>query len=68
MDLVIYALNGREVWRYRAEAGSPGGAAGANTVVWDGRNGDGNVVLDGVYVARIEGGGLDASVKIAVVK
>jgi hypothetical protein len=41
---------------------------GVNTVIWDGRNGNGNLVVDGVYIARITGGGMDANVKIAVVK
>ena len=52
-------------------AGEPGGSAGVNAgVYWDGRNGDGDVVLNGVYIARIDvaEGGLKAMLKMAVVK
>ena len=68
VELVIYTTAGREVWRHKAASGSAGGTAGVNSVDWDGRNGDGNVVIDGIYIVRITGGGLDESVKIAVFK
>jgi hypothetical protein len=68
VSIVLYSADGREVWSYDAPAGAPGGRAGANSVVWDGRNGDGLTVIDGVYLARIRGGGLDATLKIAVLK
>jgi flagellar hook assembly protein FlgD len=44
-------------------------AAGSNEVVWDGKNGRGQVVRNGVYVAVIlPPGGSKQMVKIAVVK
>lgn len=68
VGIVLFAADGREVWSYEAPAGTPGGSAGANAVIWDGRNVDGRTVFDGVYFARIQGGGLDATLKIAVLK
>ena len=68
MDIVIFTVSGREVWTFHANAGSPGGQQGVNTVSWDGRNGKGDLVLDGVYVARITGGGTSHQIKIVVVK
>jgi hypothetical protein len=37
-------------------------------VVWDGKNGKGQVVRNGVYVAIIKAGGAKMTVKIAVIK
>jgi hypothetical protein len=68
VEIRIYSTAGEEVWEFQAGAGVSGGMQGVNTVVWDGRNGDGKLVVDGVYIARITGGGVDADVKIAVVK
>jgi len=42
--------------------------AGSNEVEWDGKNGRGQVVRNGVYVAVIQTGGSKMMVKIAVVK
>jgi hypothetical protein len=68
VELVLYTTAGREVWRFHAEAGAPGGRQGANTVLWDGLNANGDLVLDGVYIARLTGGGVETTIKIAVVK
>jgi hypothetical protein len=37
-------------------------------VDWDGRNGRGDVVVDGVYLVRIQAAGMEAKVKIVVMK
>jgi hypothetical protein len=68
VDIVLYSVDGREVWSRSFAAGSPGGSTGANQVTWDGRNDKGFVVLDGVYLARLKGGGLDVTLKLAVLK
>jgi hypothetical protein len=68
VDIVIFTVSGREVWTFHANSGSSGGTMGVNTVSWDGRNGNGDLVTDGVYVARISGGGLEHQIKIVVVK
>jgi len=64
----IYTLLGDLVREISISAGSAGGAVGLNEVPWDGRNGDGALVVPGVYVARIEGGGLDEQVKVGVLR
>jgi len=68
VDIWIYTVSGQGVWSFQAAAGSPGGRAGPNTVDWDGRNGSGNVVMDGVYVARLRTAGTEATMKIVVMK
>ncbi len=65
-EVTVYTLFGDRVWRRQFAAGAPGGQAGLNEVVWDGRNGQGESVLTGVYLCRVEGAGLDARFKIAV--
>jgi hypothetical protein len=41
---------------------------GLNEVPWDGRNGSGDLVLPGVYVARIEGAGTAEQIKVGVLR
>jgi hypothetical protein len=67
----IYTLLGELVWSASYSASDPEGQEGLHDkdVVWDGRNGAGRRVLDGVYIARITTStGLEATTKIAVVK
>ena len=35
---------------------------------WDGRNGKGRKVSSGIYICLIRGGGVDAKIKIAVIR
>jgi hypothetical protein len=37
-------------------------------VTWDGRNGNGEPVRAGVYVARIEGAGVREQIKVGVLR
>ncbi|MYI62878.1 MAG: hypothetical protein F4105_14720 [Gemmatimonadetes bacterium] len=46
----IYALNGRRVWQAQPEAQT----AGHHTARWDGRDGAGQLVGPGIYLARVE--------------
>ena len=46
----IYALDGRRVWQAQPEAQ----AAGRHTARWDGRDGAGQLVGPGIYLARVE--------------
>ncbi|HET7903748.1 MAG TPA: hypothetical protein VFM17_04225, partial [Candidatus Eisenbacteria bacterium] len=62
----IVTLFGELVRELSFPGGAAGGASGLNEVPWDGRNGSGALVMPGVYVARIEGGGVSESVKIGV--
>jgi hypothetical protein len=71
VDIMIFTATGEKVRDLHFAAGSDGGRAGVNGgVLWDGRNGDGVIVLNGVYVAviKVAEGNLSAKVKIAVVK
>ena len=71
VDIYIYTATGEKVRHLRFNAGGTGGSAQLNTgVFWDGRNGDGELVLNGVYVAliKVAVGDLTAKVKMAVVK
>jgi hypothetical protein len=64
----IYTLLGDLVRELSLPAGSAGGARGLNEVPWDGRNGKGDLVRPGVYVARIEGGGVNEQIKVGVLR
>lgn len=62
--LAIYTANGSlvKILVDRAEN------AGLASVDWDGRNGSGEMVASGVYLAHLEGPGLNQTQKIVVVK
>jgi hypothetical protein len=64
----IYTLLGDLVREISLAAGTPGGARGLNEVPWDGRNGRGETVRPGIYVARIEGGGVSERIKVGVLR
>ena len=71
VDIYIYTETGEKVRHLHYDAGSEGGREGLNADLWwDGRNGNNDMVLNGVYVAYIEvaANGLTATVKLAVVK
>jgi hypothetical protein len=64
----IYTLLGDLVREMSLAPGSRGGIGGLNEVPWDGRNGKGELVRPGVYVARIDGPGLGESIKVGVLR
>jgi len=64
----IYTLLGDLVREISLGAGSRGGSGGLNEVPWDGRNGKGEMVRPGVYVAKIDGPGVSAQVKVGVLR
>jgi len=71
--LRIFTLRGDLVHRQSFERGEAGGRAGLNEVPWDGRNGRGDVVASGGYIAEIEAHGTGETLhvmrrKIAVVR
>jgi hypothetical protein len=53
----IYTQSGQLVRRVEFARGAPGGAAGLNQFLWDGRNGKGEVVASGGYQVLIEAQG-----------
>jgi hypothetical protein len=73
VTLRIFTLSGDLVLLRTYERGQPGGLAGLNEVAWDGRNGKGQVVASGGYIALIEAQGSGETLhvirrKIAVVR
>jgi hypothetical protein len=73
VTLRIFTSHGDLVLQKVFERGGLGGSSGLNEYVWDGRNGNGNVVASGGYVALIEAEGTGETLhvmrrKIAVVR
>ena len=68
----IFDFTGVLVWAKEIPAGAPGGRGEPEgtwwEIEWDGRNGAGEVVRNGVYVCMLEAGGRSAVFKIAVAK
>ena len=73
VSLRIFTTSGSLVRRMTFARGTPGGNPGLNEWVWDGKNGKGEVVSSGGYVAFIEAQGTGETLhvikhKIAVVR
>jgi hypothetical protein len=73
VTLRIFTLSGDLVRREVFVRGGPGGQAGQNQWVWDGRNGSGTVVASGGYVVLLEAQGVGETLhvvrrKIAVIR
>jgi hypothetical protein len=73
VTLKIFTLTGGLVWTKSFTPGTEGGSAGLNTVLWDGKNGKGDIVASGGYVLHIEAAGQGETLhtmtrKIAVVR
>jgi hypothetical protein len=64
----IYTLFGDLVREITASAGTRGGVTGLNELPWDGRNGKGDLVRPGVYVAKIDGPGVSEAIKVGVLR
>jgi len=59
----IYTLRGQLVWEGSKSVSGP-----QDFIEWDGRNKDNDVVASGIYVVYVEGPGIKATKKIAVLK
>ncbi|NOY87787.1 MAG: hypothetical protein GXO93_00140 [FCB group bacterium] len=70
VEFRIFTLTGEEVFAHDYSANTPGGIAGENIIEWDGRNNDGVMVFNGVYIASIKNAktGEYARIKVAVVR
>jgi len=72
VNIKIYDYTGVLVWTRDIPAGGPGGSGEPGgtwwEADWDGRNGQGNVVRNGVYICKVTAGGKSATFKIAVAK
>jgi flagellar hook assembly protein FlgD len=68
VSLKIYAMTGELVFEKDIDAGSAGAQAGPQETTWDGRNGQGEIVRNGVYVCVLNAGSNSAKFRIAVAK
>jgi len=69
VTLRVYTQTGNLVLKKEFPSGGPGGQAGLNQFVWDGKNGKGEVVSSGGYIVMIEAPGTGViRRKVAVVR
>jgi len=68
VSLKIYTLDGRPVFARNFSDQDPQGREGLREILWDGSNSNGDVVLNGVYICKLEAAGMTATFKIAVAK
>ncbi len=70
VEFRVFTLTGEKVFATDYPAGAEGGHSGENFVYWDGRNDDGVVVFNGVYIVSIRNVDTDeyARLKVAVIK
>jgi len=64
----IYTLDGKPVLSKTFSDQDPQGRQGLREIIWDGKNGEGDLVLNGVYICKLEASGVSATFKIAVAK
>ena len=64
VNLAVYNLAGQKV----KELATGNYSAGSHNLVWDGRDDYGNAVSSGVYLTRMESGGVSKVVRMALVK
>jgi hypothetical protein len=70
VEFRVFTLTGEEVFAKDYPEGTPGTETGEHELFWDGRNNDGRLVRNGVYVATITNTRTNeqARIKIAIVK
>ena len=68
VTLKIYTLDGKPVFERTFSEQDPQGREGLREILWDGKNGNSDVVLNGVYICKLEATGVNATFKIAVAK
>ncbi|MBN2227788.1 MAG: hypothetical protein JW763_10550 [candidate division Zixibacteria bacterium] len=71
VELILFTLTGEKAIEMSFAAGSNGGMAGTNEITWNGKNGQGHIVLNGVYILVLNNkttGETFNRFKVAVVK
>jgi hypothetical protein len=68
VNVQVYDLTGDLVFEESIPAGDPRTQSGPQETTWDGRNGKGEVVRNGIYVCVLNAGGQTAKFRIAVAK
>lgn len=68
VSMSVYTMGGDLVYERTLPGGDAGTTAGPHEMEWDGRNGQGEVIRNGVYVCVLKAGGNSATFRIAVAK
>lgn len=70
IDFRVFTLGGEQVFMAHFNEGSSFTGQGQHILEWDGRNGEGHVVMDGVYIVSLTVArtGEEARIKVAVLK
>jgi flagellar hook assembly protein FlgD len=68
VSLRIFDITGELVYEESIPAGDPRAQAGPQETPWDGRNMNGDVVRNGIYVCALNAGSKSAKIRIAVAK
>jgi hypothetical protein len=64
----IYTLSGELVYEESVPPGDARTTAGPHELEWNGRNGQGEIVRNGIYICVLNAGGNSATFRIAVAK
>ena len=65
VELRVYEMNGRLV---RTISGTTAAGGGFGSVTWDGRDGRGRVLADGVYFLKLKGPGIDDARRLILLR
>ncbi len=70
VEFRVFTLTGEKVHARFLEVGQPGTSVGEQTLTWDGRNDEGHIVHNGIFVVilNVIKTGAEARLKVAVVK
>ncbi|MEW6049833.1 MAG: hypothetical protein AB1644_02050 [Candidatus Zixiibacteriota bacterium] len=68
--LRVFSLQGEQVYEITIPEGNGASGVGTHVIEWDGRNGSGHAVLNGVYIVSLTAlrSGVESRLKLAVVK
>ena len=67
-EIAIYDIMGNLVKAWEITSGDTGAQGGLNQLLWDGRNGQGDIVANGGYIVCVSGDGKNKKFKFMVVK
>jgi hypothetical protein len=68
VEMKVYSISGELVYEETVPDGDARTTAGTHELEWDGRNGQGEIVRNGIYVCVLNAGGNSATFRIAVAK
>jgi hypothetical protein len=68
VKVTIFDVTGELVYEKQYASGEPGTGEGPQEITWDGRNSQGEVVRNGIYICQLDAGGNSVKIRIAVAK